>query len=329
MTISIISSGKLQENTKEKQSFSPTSLLKDKVTGFFNREIPHPDIILKHNQALDKSQTLRIMAKALEHKRFREKDFILLLEIRNQFSEGVGQYKELNNYLRLFQVAIEAKNSFLSIEQIELLYRSSKQQNFYHLVFDLLDQNLSQEKFYQLIHHELSALLPKIRTKKGKKALEGYVHALDSLTYKDDLGLQLLYRFKKYQLTNYSILQKVSTVVNTLKHKDIKKIDDLIKVVKQHQETFRKLGKILEIPDHQNKPSTYATMLQYIILQAKYGRIYCQFKKLVHVLGDWNKFYKTAESIRRQYGWRKYYQPQDFKRKLVMFDLYKKYHRYC
>ena len=147
MTVNIISSGNIQENIEEKRSFSATSWLKDKVTDFFNREMIHPDVILKHNQALGKSQTLQIMAQALENKKFKEKDFILLLQIKNKFSEGVGQYRGIKSYLRLFQVAIEAKNSFLSIEQIELLYRSSKQQSFYQLVFDLLDQNVSQEKF--------------------------------------------------------------------------------------------------------------------------------------------------------------------------------------
>lgn len=329
MTVNIISSRKLQENTEEKRSFSPTALLKSKVRDFLHREIIDPDVILKHNQALETSQTLQIMAKALEHKKFKEKDFIILLQIRNKFAEGIGQYKGINNYLRRFKVAIEAKNSFLSIEQIELLYRTSHQQNFYQLVFKLLEQNVCKEKFYQLIHHELTELLPKIRTEKGKKALEVYVHALDSLTHKDDLGLQLLYRFKKDQLTNYSILQKVSTVVNTLKDQDIKKRDDLIKIVKKHEEIFTQLGKIIEIPDAKNEPSTYVTMLQYIILKGKYAKIYCQFEKLVQVLGDWNKFYKTVESIRREYCWKKYHQPQDFKAKLVMLDLYKKYHYYC
>ena len=36
----------------------------------------------------------------------------------------------------------------------------------------------------------------KIKTEKGKKTLECYAHALDSLTNKDNLGLKLLYLFK-------------------------------------------------------------------------------------------------------------------------------------
>ena len=49
----------------------------------------------------------------------------------------------------------------------------------------------------------------------------------------------------------------------------------------------------------------------------------------MEILGDWNKFYKTVESIRRQYSWSQYRQPQDFKKKLVMLDLSRKSHHYC
>jgi hypothetical protein len=329
MAVNIISSGKLQENTEAKEHLSASSLLKSKVKDFFTRETINPDIILKHNQALNKTKTLQIMAQALEHKRFREKDFILLLQIKNKFAEGLAEYKGIHSYLRLFLVAIEAKNSFLSIEQIELLYRSSNQQKFYQLVFQLLETNVSKEKFYQVIHQELTELLPKIKTEKGKKALECYAHALDSLTNKDNLGLKLLYLFKKYQLTNYSILQQVSNRVDYLKNKGIKKTSDLVSFVKKEGEIFVNLGTILEIPEQKNNPITYAIILQYVILQAKYGNVYSQFEKLMEVLGNWNKLYKTVQSIRRQYCWKKYRQPKDFKETVVILDLYKKYAHYC
>ncbi|WP_107670171.1 hypothetical protein [Cyanothece sp. BG0011] len=328
MTVNIVPSGNLQEVTPEKLDGSSLSL-KKKLSHFFHKETINPDIIIKHNQALEKANTLQVMAQALEHKQFREKDFILLLQIKHKFAEGLNEYKGLDSYVRLFQVAIEAKNSFLAIEHIELLHRSSQQQNFYKLVFHLLEQDISNERFYQFIHQELTEVLPKIKTEKGKRALECYVNALDSLTYKDELGLKLLYLFKKYQLTNYSILQKVSNVVDVLKTQDIKKTSNLVKIVKTQNKVFEQLGKILEIPQEKNNPLTYATMLQYIVLRAKYVKVYAQFQKLIEVLGNWNKFDKTVESIRRQYSWNQYRQPKDFKKKLVMLDLYKKYHHYC
>ena len=100
-------------------------------------------------------------------------------------------------------------------------------------------------------------------------------------------------------------------------------------MVKQQNTIFEKLGKIIEIPTEKNHPLTYANILQYIILQSKYNKISCQFDKLIEILGDWNTFYKTVESIRRHYSWNQYQQPQDFKKKLVMLDLYRKYHHYC
>ncbi|MEA5511611.1 hypothetical protein VB715_17700 [Crocosphaera sp. UHCC 0190] len=329
MAVDIISAGKIQENTREKTHLFSPYFLKNKVDSFLKKELINPEIILKHNHAFEKTRTLKILAQALDHQRFREQDFIWLIQIRNKFTQGLGEYQGLNAYLRLFRVAIEAKNSFLSIEQIELLYRSSKQQNFYHLVFQLLERDVSKESFYQLIHQELTESLPKIKTEKGKKALECYVQSLDSLTYKDDLGLKLLYLFKKYQLTNYSILQKVSNIVDYLKNRDIKNTATLVKLVKKEGEVFDQLGKILEIPPEKNSPLTYATMLQYIVLQAKYGKVYSQFEKLMEVLGEWNKSYKTVESIRRQYSWTDYQQPKDFKQKLETLDLHKKYRHYC
>ncbi|MDJ0599999.1 MAG: hypothetical protein QNJ37_14300 [Crocosphaera sp.] len=316
-------------SAKMECSLSSSLSVKKRVSNFFHKETINPDIILKHNQALDKTNTLQIMAQALENKQFREREFILFLQIKHKFAEGLNEYKELSSYLRLFQVGIEAKNSFLAIEEIELLYRSSKQKNFYQLVFHLLEQNIANESFYQFIHQELTEVLPKIKTEKEKKALECYVNALDSLTQKDELGLKLLYLFKKYQLTNYSILQRVSNVVGFLQTKDIKNISSLMKIVKKQNKLFEQLGQIIEIPEEKNHPLTYAIMLQYMLLQAKYAKVYCQFQKLIEVLGTWNKYYKTAESIRRQYPWNKYRQPQDFKKPLVMSDLYEKYHDYC
>ncbi|MEA5533186.1 hypothetical protein [Crocosphaera sp. XPORK-15E] len=329
MAVDIISAGRIPESTGGKNSLFSPSFLKNKLESFLTKEIINPEIILKHNQAFQKTRNLKILAQALDHQRFREQDFIWLIQIRNQFTQGLGDHKDLNTYLRLFRVAIEAKNSFLSIEQTELLYRSSQQQNFYQLVFQLLERNVSKEKFYQLIHQELTESLPKIKTEKGKKALECYVQALDSLTHKDDLGLKLLYLFKKYQLTNYSILQKVSNIVDYLKNRDLKNTATLVKLVKKQGEVFEQLGKILEIPLEKNSPLTYAIMLQYIVLQAKYGKVYNQFEKLMEVLGEWNKSHKTVESIRRQYPWTDYQQPKDFKQKLETLDLYKKYHHYC
>lgn len=328
MTAKVIPSGNLQEQT-QKNSYGASLSFKARFSNFFHKETINPDIIIKHNQALDKANTLQILAEALEHKRFREKDFILLLQIKNKFSEGLNEYKGLNTYVRLLQVAIEAKNSFLAIEQIELLYRSSQQQNFYNLVFHLLKKDVSNERFYQFIHQKLTEVLPNIKTEKGKRALECYVNALDSLSHKDELGLKLLYLFKKYQLTNYSILQEVSNLVDILQTQDIRKTGSLVKIVKKYNNIFDKLGKILEIPEEKNDPFTYATMLQYIVLQSKYARVYCQFQKLTEVLGNWNKFYKTVESIRRQYSWNQYQQPKDFKQKLTTLDLYKKYYHYC
>ncbi|MDJ0729144.1 MAG: hypothetical protein QNJ33_04045 [Crocosphaera sp.] len=328
MTVNIIPSGNLQDNAEKKAYLSSLSL-KERLSNFFDKEIINPDIILKHNQALDKANTLQIMAQALEHKKFREKDFILLLEIKQKFSEGLDKYQGLNSYLKLFQVAIKAKNSFLSIEKIELLYRSYQQEKFYQLVFHLLKKNVSNERFYQFIHQKFTEVSPKMKTEKEKKALECYLNTLDSLTHKDELGLKLLYLFKKYQLTNYSILEKVSNLVNILQSQNIKNINKLVKIVKKQNQIFDKLGKILEIPEEKKDPLTYATMLQYILLQTKYAKVYCQFEKLMEVLGNWNKSYKTVKSIRQQYSWNQYRQPQDFKKKLVILDLYKKYHHYC
>lgn len=328
MNVNIIPSGDLQDNTDKKAYVSSLSL-KQRLSNFLHKDTVSPEIILKHNQALHKASTLQLMAQALEHKRFREKDFILLLEIKKKFAEGLNEYKGLSAYLRLFQVAIKAKNSFLAIEQIELLYGSCQQQKFYELVFHLLKKNVSNEIFYKSIHKEFTKILPKIQTKKEKKALDFYVNSLDSLTYRDELGLKLLYLFKKYQLTNYSILQQVSNIVMVLQSQNIKKTSSILKFVKQENTIFEKFGKILEIPTEKNHPLTYATILEHIILQSKYNKIYCQFEKLMEILGDWNTFYKTVESIRRQYSWNQYQQPQDFKKKLVMLDLYRKYHHYC
>ena len=106
------------------------------------------------------------------------------------------------------------------------------------MVFNLLEKTVSNKRFYQSIHQEFTKILPKIKTKKGKQALERYVNALDSLSYRDELGLKLLYLFKKYQLNNYSILQKVSNIVKVLQSQNINKTSNLLKVFQEQNTMF-------------------------------------------------------------------------------------------
>lgn len=213
----------------------------------------------------------------------------------------------------------------MAIEQLELMYRSSKQQTFYQLVFDLLSRHIPQEKFYELIHQELAELLPKISTEKGQKALNYYVHSLDSLTQQDELGLKLLYLFKKYQLADYSILKEVSNMVNYVNDKNIRDINIIDRLIKKNETIFKQLGKIIEISPENNNSLVHSKMLQYLALESKYRAVDLQFERLIRVLKDWKNAYQTVKNIRKKYPWIHYEQPKEFTQKIEYLNLYKKY----
>jgi len=169
------------ENSKSQKNLEPwwnrplwgdRSML-DKIESIIHKEHDKiPQEVIDHHQAvLAEIKLLAPIARALDSDKFTESDFLDFVKVSNLFAKEVGEYKGLRNYVALFRVAVEAKNSFLTIEQIELSYRSSKQQEFYNYVLTLLEKQLSPAKFINLLEEKLAQILPDISTEEGKNAV--------------------------------------------------------------------------------------------------------------------------------------------------------------
>lgn len=308
-------------------SLPKTSFL-HKVQAAVARPEISQEVIESHHKLLTKIQQIGIIAQAIDKKEFREQEFILFSNLKNHLFNGVDEYEGLNRSLRLFRVAIGGQNSFLTIEQIELIYRSTSQQEFYDLVFELLSRNVSTSYFYQKVHEKFIEVLPQIRTRKGKKALHAYMQALDQLAKQDKLGLKLLFLFKKHQLTDYSILKTVSDIILALQSNNLRDLNSFIQMVNMYYPLFEQLGKIIGVPTARSNAKTYALMLQYLALRYKYKKSYIQFDKMIKILKDWQKSYLAIQDIRQKYPVFKYKQPPEFKTKLQGTDVYQYYKSY-
>lgn len=299
-----------------------------RLLNIFNRQTVSESSICLHNQAFEQVKQIAAILKACDQQKFSESDFLFFVNLRNSFARETGELEGLKESLRLFRVAIEAKNSFLKIEQIELMYRSSKQQEFYNLVFELLARNVTKVTFYKKVHQKLHEVIEQVKTEHGKQALKSYVSALDNLSKQDELGLRLLYLFKKLQLTNYSILKTVSDIVTYLEDKDLQDLETVVKLVQANNEVFVKVGRIIGIPFAKSHPKIYAMMLQYVALRHKYKVVYYQFKKMKKVLHKWHGFYRIVRDIRNQHPFLEYKQPKEFTEDIPGLNIYAKYQDY-
>ena len=188
----------------------------------------------------------------------------------------------------------------------------------------LLTQNLTRAEFIKSLENKVQEIMPQIQTKEGKEALESYAKTLKNLA-EQELGLELLSLFKKYQLTDYWLLQDISEIINKFQ---LEKLDDSLPFfnkVKADLEIFTKLGKIIGVSEDMDKPEHYANILQYICLTYKYQEAFDHFKKLVVLLQEWQKRYQIIKNIRLECDKSNYRKPKEFNQDIPGLDIYNKY----
>ncbi|WP_373479398.1 hypothetical protein [Geminocystis sp.] len=323
------------ENSKSQKNLEPwwnkplwgdRSML-EKIESIIHKEHDKiPQEVIDHHQAvLAEIKLLAPIARALDSDKFTESDFLDFVKVSNLFAKEVGEYKGLRNYVALFRVAVEAKNSFLTIEQIELSYRSSKQQEFYNYVLTLLEKQLSPAKFITLLEAKLAQILPDISTEEGKNAINIYADTLKTVARQDELGLRLIFLFKKYQLEDFSLLRVISDMVEYLLGRDLRDFQDIVILVKANEKKFQQLGKIIELPIEKTSYEDYARMLQYIALKQKHQNSYLQFQRLLEILTQWFHFYLIIQDLREHYPESQFEAPSEFKQSISGLEIYLKY----
>lgn len=321
------------------------------LKSIFNKEIGSKkteniseSVISLHNQALAELRILGPIANTLDNSQFVDPDFTFYLGLKSKFN---SDYKTLRNSAELLRISIQTKDSFLKIEQTELRYRSSKQQEYYDFIFQLLadyfqedDKNdleagnlqgnkiqnkYSPEQFKTTIREKLEAIIPTVKSQEGQQALADYTDSLEILAAEQELGLKLLYLFKKFQLTDFSIIKVTSDMVNYLQDKSLRQKNAMLDLVEKNIEVFNQLGKIIGLSKLQSNNETYAILLQYICLSKKHQIPYTQFMRLTEILKEWKRFYTTVNNIREEYPANKFNIPDDFKKDISGLEVYKKY----
>ena len=260
----------------------------------------------------------------IDNEKFGNDEFLVFIKIKYLLNKNLDEYAGLLQSIQLLQLAIDTKDSFIAIDQTELRYRGSKQQDFYQYIEELLANHSSTQSFRQNVQLKLSETIPQTKTEEGKIALNAYSKHLDRLS-ENELGLKLLSLFKAYQLADYYVLREISELVQSLNKRDLQDYQALVSLVMTNYSSFEKLRKIISVSDKNNNPETYARMIQYIGLSYRHSLSYIKFEELMEITKRWFRPYQTALSIRAAHPPHQYKQPIDFAPEFLGEDVYFKY----
>ncbi|ACK67537.1 conserved hypothetical protein [Rippkaea orientalis PCC 8801] len=306
--------------------FGEKSLVDDLFQKFNKPEISESSILMHNREMID----LRVFAKtaeAIDNEKFGNEEFLIFVKIKCMLRKGLDNYAGLYDSMELFKVAIEAKDSFIALDQTELRYRGSKQQQFYKFVEQLLADHKDNESFRQNVQAQLSDIVAQIKTEEGKEALESYAQNLDKIS-KHDLGLKLLSLFKAHQLADYSILRVISEIIQGLNKQDLRDFKSLMSLVMVNYQVFEQLRKIIGLSDKQNTPEVYARLLQYTALSNRHSISYLKFEELVKVLRKWFYPYQAIVGIRQEHPAKDYKLPKEFTEPIPGVEVYEKYKKW-
>ena len=280
--------------------------------------------IFLYNRAMSDIRILGKNMQIIDNEKFGNDEFLVFIKIKYLLNKNLDEYAGLLQSIQLLQLAIDTKDSFIAIDQTELRYRGSKQQDFYQYIEDLLANHSSTQSFRQNVQLKLSETIPQTKTEEGKIALNAYSKHLDRLS-EHELGLKLLSLFKAYQLADYSVLREISELVQSLNKRDLQDYQALVSLVMTNYSSFEKLRKIISVSDKNNNPETYARMIQYIGLSYRHSLSYIKFEELMEITKRWFRPYQTALSIRAAHPPHQYKQPIDFAPEFLGEDVYFKY----
>lgn len=302
------------------------SLVEDLLGKFGKKEVSESALFL-HNREMTDLRVFAKTAKAIDNEKFGKQEFLVFVKMQYLLQKGINEFEGLYDSLQLLKVAIDAKDCFISIDQTELRYRGTKQQDFYKFVEHLLEDHEDKAAFREQMQMKLANLIPEVKTEEGKTALQSYGKHLDKLS-DNELGLKLLSLFKAYELADYSILLVISDIIQSLGKWDLLNFKELVSVVRVNYDVFEKLRNIIELSERQSTPETYTIMIQFIALSNRHAIYYLKFDDLMKVIQKWFKTYQAMIGIRQEHPPSEYKQPKEFKEPIPGIEIYEKYKRW-
>lgn len=313
------------------------------------KNVPESSLII-HNQLFSEIKILGSIAKTLDNDFFNQSDFQFFLDIRASFVRNINQYQGLENSAELLRVAIAAQSIFLKIEQTELRYRSLKQQEYYDYILQILTEEFETEPaqeeengiliaqkqispkkeyspviFKEKLRSKLEEIKATIKSEEGQKALDDYAESIEQLATTKDIGLRLLYLFKKSNIKDLSILRILSDMVDYLQSKDLRKTNAVIDLVRKNQNIFVQVTRIIGLPKSKETLENYAVILQYLGLSKKYEKYSEQFFRLMAIMEEWMNLYTMIENHRLKYPAQEYNLPPEYIKDIPGMEIYQKY----
>ncbi|MDJ0597633.1 MAG: hypothetical protein QNJ37_02140 [Crocosphaera sp.] len=301
--------------------------LVDDLLGKLSKQEVSESALFLHNREMTDLKVFAKTAEAIDNEKFGQDEFLVFVKMQYLLRKGINEYQGLYESLQLLKAAIDAKDCFISIDQAELRYRGTKQQEFYNFVESLLLDHENTKVFREQMQMRLADVLPQIKTEEGKTALQNYVKYIDQLS-DNELGLKLLSRFKAYQLGDYSILRVISELIQSLGKRDLLDFKGLVSLVRVNYETFEKLRDIIGLSQRQTTPETYGLMIQFIALSNRHGISHLKFDDLIKVMQKWYKPYQAIMGIRQEHPPSQYKQPKAFKEAIPGVEIYEKYKKW-
>lgn len=277
-----------------------------------------------HQRNLEQLTVIAKKAESIHSEKFGNNEFTTLVKIESYIHRSIDEYAGLNDSVTMLEVAINAQNSFLTIEGSESRHCSSTQQELYNLVNTLLRQEIDPQDFNNQVNQKLTEVLPLLKTEEGKVALRAYATEIAKIS-QHPLGLKLLLLFKQYNFDDFSTLRSVTNTINQLKNEDLLNLDALLLLVMVKYDVFEKLGPIIGISDEYNRPETYAKMLQYMGLKANHQSSYGKFNEFLALIKKMGVHYQTVVNVRKKYENGEHRLPKNFTTEIPSTDLYHKY----
>ena len=310
-------------NSKKAAKLGKNSFFKKISDRFRKPQILESDKFL-HQRNFEKLAQITNQAENMNAEKFGNTEFMKFFKIKSYIARSIDEYANLDETIDMLAIAIDAQNSFSTIDSAESRYCSSGQQELYKFVNGLLTQDLDPAAFKEQIDRKLQEVLPLLKTEEGKIALEAYVQAVSKIS-NNSLGMKLLLLFKKYQLDDYSTLRSVSNTIAQLESEDLLNLDSLLLLVMVKYNVFEKLGPIVGVEDKYNRPETYAKMLQYIGLKSRHETSYQKFQEFLLILKRWEVHYQSIVNLRQKYTAQEYRLPKEFNTQVPGVELYQKY----
>lgn len=289
-------------------------------------DVPATAISLRNLQLLD----LRVFAKtaeAIDSQKFGDEQFLAFVKIKYLLSKGIGEYAGIDESLRLLQLAIQAKDSFIAIAQTELRYRGYKQQELYSFVDELLKSQTDNTSFQEQVQTKANDILNQVKTEEGQKAITAYAKHMDRIS-KNNLGLKLLSLFKASNLSDYSVLRTVAEIIRNIEVKHLNDSKTLLNIVSQNYNSFEKLQNIIQLPKNRDPIQTYAVMIQFISLSHQHEISYLKFDELMKIIKKWYQNYQVILQIYQEYPASQYKLPKEFSEPIPGEALYLKYQKW-